>query len=60
MFWLVSPLGHAAPVLVLVIQRCGRKTFADTTRELCETVRETEHGLLHETRCSLWGGQVVK
>jgi len=53
--WLVPSLGHAASVLVFLIQGGGRKSFADTACELGETVREAKHGLLHETRRSLEG-----
>jgi len=56
MLWLVPSLGHAASVLVFLVQSGGRKSFSDTTCELGETVREAEHGLLHETRRSLEGG----
>lgn len=56
MLWLVPSLGHAAFVLVFLVQSSGRKTFSDTTCELGETVREAEYGLLHKTRRSLDGG----
>ena len=56
MSWLVPSLGHTASILIFLVQSGGRKTFANTTCKLRETVREAEHGFLHETRRSLEGG----
>lgn len=54
MLWLIPPLSHPPPSLVVRVESSGGETFADGTGHLGHGVGNTEDGLFGEGCCALF------